>query len=101
MSDASDTENSRAPDPDDISIPHSVDPDAPGNGKQTVHVVVANYDDDPHPHVEAVHSNEDAAEQHMIELGDEREPPHPIAWTREEKEVMRNVGRFNRREQSG
>jgi len=46
--------------------------------KMTVWVVAANYADDPHPHVEGVYDNEEAAREHEKELHDDA--IGPVAW---------------------
>lgn len=55
-------------------------PDTPERDRPaTVYVVAANYVDDPHPHIEAVYDNVDAAEAHRRWIGENRSCPH-IAW---------------------
>lgn len=60
------------------------DPDTPA----TVYVVVTNYADDPHPHVEEVFEDEEAADELMERCRSVTKPPHPVAWRKVEKEVL-------------
>lgn len=46
-----------------------------------VYAVVTNYADDPHPHVEDVFEDEDAARELLKQCGNVVGPPHPVAWT--------------------
>ncbi|MCT4573526.1 hypothetical protein N3930_41495 [Bacillus thuringiensis] len=50
------------------------------NSEDIVYVVVTNYDDDPHPHVEGVFTDKSAAEELRKQCRSVTEPPHPIAW---------------------
>ena len=59
------------------------DPETPAK----VFVVVTNYDDDPHPHVEGVFEDEADADELMDRCSARFEPPHPIAWRKVEQEV--------------
>jgi len=52
--------------------------ETPDTQKQTVWVVASNYADDPHPHVEGVYDNEEAAREHEDEI--RNEALGPIAW---------------------
>lgn len=54
---------------------------------ETVWVVAANYGDDPHPHVEAVFTDEDSAESLSEQFKDPTAGMGPIAWAVEEMEV--------------
>ena len=45
----------------------------------TVYVVAANHADDPHPHIEAVYDNADAAEAHRHWISEDRGCPY-VAW---------------------
>lgn len=63
--------------------------DEPSNGEGlTVYVVAANYADDPHPHVEGVYANEEAAEEHEKEIRDEA--LGPVAWDVFERQIEGN-----------
>lgn len=53
-----------------------------------VYVVVANYADDPHPHVEAVYRNEEEAEEHRKEIAGSLSPAAPVAWKVAQSEVL-------------
>lgn len=59
--------------------------------EKTVHVVAANYADDPHPHVDAVYDNEDAAEDHKQAITNSISPSGPVAWTTYEMGVRSDV----------
>jgi len=65
--------------------------DDAGHGRATVHVVLANYADDPHPHVEAVYDNEEAAEDHEKALGDSTSICAPVSWTVKEMPVQSEI----------
>lgn len=67
--------------------PELAEPDA-----TVVHVVAGNYPDDPHPHVEAVYDNEDAAERHMQAITDSNSISAPVAWIKYEMEIRSDIG---------
>lgn len=48
--------------------------------EQRVWIVLANYDDDPHPHVEEIYTNEKAAERHKKSIRDAISAAGPVAW---------------------
>ena len=52
-----------------------------------VFVVVSVYDGSPHPRVEGVYSNREAAEAHRDACASITEPPHPVAWELRETPV--------------
>lgn len=58
---------------------------------RTVHIVLGNYADDPHPHVEGVYNNEDAAEAHKNAIGNALTISGPVAWGVETQEVKSAV----------
>lgn len=57
------------------------------DSENTVYVVASSYDDDPHPHVEGVFSEEEDANELRKKCADVASPPHPIAWTVIKQEV--------------
>lgn len=57
------------------------------NEARTVYVVATNYDGDPHPHIEGVYSDNEAAEEMMDKCSERHEPPYPVAWQLFEVEV--------------
>lgn len=62
--------------------PTDTDPEA-----DTVYIVVANYADDPHPHVEGVFGDEDDAKALMDDCRATTRSPHPVAWKLVEADV--------------
>lgn len=56
-----------------------------------VYVVAANYMDDPHPHVEAVYDNKDAAERHIEAITDSNSISAPIAWISYDMEIKSDI----------
>jgi len=62
--------------------------DPPEEPKQdTVYVVAANYDDDPHPQVEGIFPHKEQAEDIIEKCRDRFSDPHPIAWQMFEVEI--------------
>ena len=53
----------------------------------TLHIVVTNYADDPHPHLELVTTDESEAESLMDDCRSVTSSPNPIAWQHFEREV--------------
>jgi len=56
-------------------------PEAESPARTTLWLVVVNYPDDPHPHIESVETDEDDAKAVMDNCRAVTEPPHPSAWT--------------------
>lgn len=62
--------------------------DPPEEPKQdTVYVVAANYDGDPHPHIEGVWRDKEQAEGMIVKCRERFTAPHPIAWQMFEVEI--------------
>lgn len=57
----------------------------------TVHLVLGNYMDDPHPHVEAVYDNADAAERHSKAITESQSINAPTAWGTHEVEIQSGI----------
>lgn len=65
--------------------------DSEGPGQPTVWVVAANYADDPHPHIEGVYADEEAAREHEQAITDSISPSAPVAWWVYEQPVRQEV----------
>lgn len=55
---------------------------------ETIWIVAANFDGDPHPHILGVFESEEPAEDLMDDCRQTIGGPHPIAWQKFEREVQ-------------
>jgi hypothetical protein len=62
----------------------------------TVYVVAANYDGDPHPHIEGVWTDKEQAKGMVAQCRQTTIPPHPVAWQMFEVEVNGEVDVYER-----